>query len=486
MDDIGAWRSGETLELTLEELNKTIMEMRTKGYLTEALKLADQGLLLALESNNYAYVLDLYYQKILVHHSLGDTISIVSLIYDYEAICEKYGTSKDLMHYYLVMSLIYDLVGVREKTVEMTKKSIVYAQELQDVMMLVRCHNNLCYLEVEKGCTKEALRAGLLAREFNKTLYETQPDLAILLDIRINNNLADVYILEGDFVTGKALLDGSLTSDIIPLHKREKVAALFGYGFLYEKQHKLEEAVPYYQQAIELAKSYGDKPITKKVMRLLLNVLYQLDWRDEIFDVQREYIDLSEQMSVDNLLQQVMNLDFKRQKEKLERKAHYDPLTGVLNRHFLDHELHEWLNAAKMTQSYVCITVLDIDHFKLFNDVHGHLFGDMVLQLLADGLKDFLRGEDVKIIRYGGDEFIVCIRHQQMEYIKALVKHTHAHLLTLTLEKNQQIYPLKVSMGACINDRINYHYKDLFEQADSCLYQAKDNGRASYVIYELS
>jgi len=139
-----------------------------------------------------------------------------------------------------------------------------------------------------------------------------------------------------------------------------------------------------------------------------------------------------------------------------------------------------------MTQSYVCITVLDIDHFKLFNDVHGHLFGDMVLQLLADGLKDFLRGEDVKIIRYGGDEFIVCIRHQQMEYIKALVKHTHAHLLTLTLEKNQQIYPLKVSMGACINDRINYHYKDLFEQADSCLYQAKDNGRASYVIYKLS
>ena len=55
-------------------------------------------------------------------------------------------------------------------------------------------------------------------------------------------------------------------------------------------------------------------------MRLLLNVLYQLDWRDEIFDVQREYIDLSEKMSVANLLQQVMNLEFKRQKEKLEKK----------------------------------------------------------------------------------------------------------------------------------------------------------------------
>lgn len=481
-----AWRSGETVKLTLEELNKTIMEMRTKGFLTEALKLADQGLLVALESKNYAYVLDLYYQKILVHHSLGDTLSMVSLMHDYEAICQKYGSSKDLMHYHLIMSLIYDLVGIREKTVEMTKKSIAYAQELQDAIMLVRCHNNLCYLEVEKGCTKEALQAGLLARTYNQSLSKTMPDLAKLHDIRINNNLADVYILEGDFKTGKALLDNTLSSDIIHQHKREKVAALFGYGFLYEKQQKLEEAVPYYKKAVELAKSYGDKPTTKKVMRLLLDVLYQLNWRDEIFDVQREYIDLTEKMSVANLLQQVMNLEFKRQKEKLEKKAHYDPLTGVLNRHFLDHELHEWLNIAEMTQSYVCITVLDIDHFKLFNDMHGHLFGDMALQLLAKGLKNFLHKEDVKIIRYGGDEFILCIKHQQKDYIKTLVNNTHAYLLTLKLEQEHQSYPLKVSMGACVNDQQNYQYKELFEQADSCLYEAKDNGRASYVLCELS
>ncbi|MGK4116780.1 tetratricopeptide repeat-containing diguanylate cyclase [Lysinibacillus capsici] len=474
------------MELTLEELNKTIMEMRTKGYLTKALKLADQGLLVAIESNNYPYVMDLYYQKILVHHSLGDTLSMVNLIHDYEAICQNYGTTKDLMHYHLVMSLIYDLVGIREKTVEMTKKSIAYAQELQDPVMLVRCHNNLCYLEVEKGCTKEALQAGLLAREYNKSLARTMPDLAKLHDIRINNNLADVYILEGDFKKGKALLDSTLSSTIIHHHKREKVAALFGYGFLFEKQQKLEEAVFYYKQAIDLARSYGDKPITKKVMRLLLNVLYQLDWRDEIFDVQREYIDLSEKMSVANLLQQVMNLEFKRQKEKLEKKAHYDPLTGVLNRHFLDYELQEWLNAAEITQSYVCITVLDVDYFKLFNDTHGHLFGDMILQLLANSLKDFLQDEDVEIIRYGGDEFILCLRHSQKDYIKTLVHNTHAYLLSLKLEQEQQSYPLRVSMGACVNNQKNYQYKELFEQADSCLYQAKANGRASCVLYELS
>jgi len=69
--------------------------------------------------------------------------------------------------------------------------------------------------------------------------------------------------------------------------------------------------------------------------------------------------------------------------------------------------------------------------------------------------------------------------------MKALVQNTHAHLLTLTLEKDQKSYPLKVSMGACMNDRKNYHYNDLFDQADRCLYEAKDKGRATNVIYEL-
>ncbi|KOS63537.1 tetratricopeptide repeat-containing diguanylate cyclase [Lysinibacillus sp. FJAT-14222] len=470
------------MELTLEQLNTTIMEMRTKGLLTDALTLAKQGLLVAVENQNYRHGLDLYYQKILIHHALGDTLSMVSLIRDYEAYCQKYGTAKDFMHYYLVMSLIYDLVGVREKTVEMTKKSIEYAVELNDLFMLVRCHINLCYLEVEKGCNAEALRAGLLARDFNQELFKKLPELGRLQEIRINNNLADVYILEGDFETGKTLLDCTLNSDIIHNHRREKVAALFGYGFLFEKQQKLEEAVSYYKQSIELAQSYGDNAITKKVMRLLLNVLYELNWRDEIFEVQRVYIELSEKMSADNLLQQVMDLEFNRQKEKLV----YDPLTGVLNRHFLDFELNEWLRVARISQQFVSVVILDLDYFKLYNDTHGHLFGDRVLQILANGLRQFLSDEDAEIIRFGGDEFMIIIRHKQKEYLQRLVKDMHAYLLTLTIDQKDESYPLKVSMGVCVNDQKNYQYENLFEQADRCLYRAKNDGRENCVICELS
>ncbi|MFJ7667150.1 GGDEF domain-containing protein [Lysinibacillus sp. NPDC097195] len=473
------------MELTLEELNKTIMEMRTKGRLTEALTLAEQGLIVALENDNHKHGLDLFFQKILIHHALGDTLSMVSHIHDYEACCQQYGTTKDFMNYYLVMSLIYDLVGVREKTVEMTKKSIEHATQLKDIKMLVRCHSNLCYLEVENGCYKEALNAALIARKYNNMLAKSLPELAKLQEIRINNNLADVYILEGDFEMGQALLNHTLNSDIIENHKREKVAALFGYGFLYEHQQRLEEAVAYYKQAIALAQSYGDNQIAKKVMRMLLNVLYQLDYRDEIFDVQRAYIELTEKMSADNLLQQVMNLEFNRQKEKLEKRALYDPLTGVLNRHFLDVELHDWLKDAQNYQQFVGLIVLDIDYFKAYNDRYGHLFGDMVLQLLATGLRDFLRNQEAVIIRYGGDEFIVCLRHHTKRFIHDFIQEFHGYLLTLKLEQQNDSYPLKISLGACVNDLDNYDYMQLFKQADRNLYKAKNNGRANFVISSL-
>ena len=459
--------------------------MRTKGLLKEALVLAEQGLLVAVENQNYQHGLDLYYQKILIYFTLGDTLSMMSIIPEYETSCQKYGTAKDFMHYYLVMSLLYDLVGFREKTIEMTKKSIDYAHELNDLTMLVRGHNNLCYLEVEKGCNDEGLQAGLLARKYNQQLSKKLPELARLHDIRINNNLADVYIFKGDFDTAQTLLDSTLNSTIIQHHNREKVAALFGYGFLYEKQDRLQEAVNYYKQSIALAQSYGDNAITKKVMRLLLNVLYQLNWRDEIFEVQRAYIELSEKMGVDNLLQQVMNLEFNRHKEKLEKKALYDPLTGVLNRHFLDIKINEWLFEAKFNKQFVGLTVLDLDYFKLYNDTYGHLFGDRVLQILASGLRDFLQKEDAEIIRFGGDEFVICIRHEQKEYVKELVRELHSYLLTLTLDQYAESETLKVSMGACINEQKNYDYKTLFKHADQCLYQAKKNGRTKCIIDEL-
>ncbi len=106
----------------------------------------------------------------------------------------------------------------------------------------------------------------------------------------------------------------------------------------------------------------------------------------------------------------------------------------------------------------------------------------MVLQLLATGLKDFLYNQEAVIIRYGGDEFIICLRHKSKMFLNDSIKELHAYMLTLKLEHEYDSYPLKVSLGACLNDQKNYEYIKLFKQADRNLYKAKNNGRASYVI----
>ena len=88
------------------------------------------------------------------------------------------------------------------------------------------------------------------------------PDLAKLHDIRINNNLADVYILEGDFKRGRHCWTVRYPL-LLFIIINEKSSGIVWLRFLFEKQQKLEEAVFYYKQAIDLARSYGDKPITK-------------------------------------------------------------------------------------------------------------------------------------------------------------------------------------------------------------------------------
>ena len=94
--------------------------------------------------------------------------------------------------------------------------------------------------------------------------------------------------------------------------------------------------------------------------------------------------------------------------EDVRREAITDAMTGIFNRRLFDMRLREEASLAQETSQNLCLLMIDIDKFKVFNDTFGHLIGDLILKLLANMLTDSIKGRDTAA-RYGGEEFAVIL-----------------------------------------------------------------------------
>jgi diguanylate cyclase (GGDEF)-like protein/PAS domain S-box-containing protein len=145
--------------------------------------------------------------------------------------------------------------------------------------------------------------------------------------------------------------------------------------------------------------------------------------------------------------------------------ARSDALTGLPNRRGLDEQLPREMARARRTESDLCLAIVDIDHFKAYNDANGHLAGDAVLRECAVAWDGVLRGADT-IVRFGGEEFLVvlpdCPLAQAAETIERLRGATPGDLTC--------------SAGLACWDHAEA-VDDLVDRADSALYRAKAAGR---------
>lgn len=156
---------------------------------------------------------------------------------------------------------------------------------------------------------------------------------------------------------------------------------------------------------------------------------------------------------------------------KLENMANVDGLTGVANRRKLDEYLQEAWTRAIDRQSEFALALIDVDHFKRFNDTQGHQAGDEALRNVASLLTGALRRNEDVVARYGGEEFMVVLPSAGLERAR-----TVAEVLRAAVESS----PLGVtaSVGvAATRASPDQSLEALIEAADQALYRAKQNGR---------
>ncbi len=155
--------------------------------------------------------------------------------------------------------------------------------------------------------------------------------------------------------------------------------------------------------------------------------------------------------------------------EQLREIGRTDWLTGLPNRRALDEALPVEQRRAASLGLKLSYAMIDIDHFKRFNDTHGHAVGDAVLMAVAKQLREVARKSDF-VARYGGEEFALILPESSVDAAALLAERMQRHLLENPTRPHGHMQPLPVTVSIGISS------KDL-EHADKALYAAKQNGR---------
>lgn len=163
-------------------------------------------------------------------------------------------------------------------------------------------------------------------------------------------------------------------------------------------------------------------------------------------------------------------------KLKLEESQHealYDALTGLCNRRYFDSELD-----SKMGIDTLSLVLIDIDHFKVVNDTHGHLMGDLVLKAVAKKLQQGCR-ESAQVFRYGGEEFVVLMLGadlQKARHSADILRRSIEGITVIDRRTGKVLDELTVSAGVAQKTE-NESMSEFMERADAMLYKAKNLGR---------
>ena len=154
--------------------------------------------------------------------------------------------------------------------------------------------------------------------------------------------------------------------------------------------------------------------------------------------------------------------------------ASRDPLTGIHNRMALSSSLQREVDLAQRQALPLSVLVIDIDHFKLFNDTHGHGFGDDVLVAVSQMIASTVRRCDL-LFRYGGEEFVVLASHTAEEGAIQLAERIRENIAGIQTVRGRSI-EITVSVGVT-RMRDEESADSFFERADQALYSAKRSGR---------
>jgi diguanylate cyclase (GGDEF)-like protein len=163
--------------------------------------------------------------------------------------------------------------------------------------------------------------------------------------------------------------------------------------------------------------------------------------------------------------------------------ASRDPLTGIGNRRVFEQSLIREMDIARRQSTPLALLMVDIDHFKRFNDRFGHAFGDDILVAVAQTIGSTIRRSDL-LFRFGGEEFVVLASHTDGAGAHLLAERIRESIAAIRNVRGRSV-DVTVSLGIA-NLKSAEDQTSLFERADRALYRAKQDGRNQTCVAEIN
>ncbi len=198
-------------------------------------------------------------------------------------------------------------------------------------------------------------------------------------------------------------------------------------------------------------------------------------FRDELSELKVTTVEVSQQL-------QRYREHIAQNQERLTELAHFDQLTGLINRSRLLDLIAQHLQASSDQSEGFCVMVLDLDDFKDVNEGYGHQYGDALLECIANRLKACMQNED-HAARLGGDEFcLVLNKVSTIAQVEAIVRRIH-RALEEPVQVNHRNVPVSCSIGVALSPQHGNDTNELLQKADLALYRAKAKGKNTHHVF---
>ena len=209
-----------------------------------------------------------------------------------------------------------------------------------------------------------------------------------------------------------------------------------------------------------------------------LGILYLQCTSDETVSLINLHMDgLRQLLQITGMSIATLNL-----RTKLENQSIRDPLTDLFNRHFMQISLERELSRAHRRSQTLAVFMLDLDHFKRFNDKYGHAAGDAALKAIAEIFQSNIRAEDIAC-RYGGEEFTIILPDLSAETAAQRAESIRRSVAALNVRFGRVVAGnFSISIGIAVYPQDGENGELLLQRADQALYRAKHEGRNQVVL----